>query len=165
MQELKTLIQIFTTVMILLFLPTENRVFLFNSNPETLYGEFTVATINDNSYTVIKNISKQKVQTNIGLKSLLISRNISKKQSVLLNNTTSVPPQSYSIIVHNKSDINRLACIAPGYYFLPQELIVVTKSEQDNRLILIFIIIGSVGFLAYLCTSHYYQASAKQEIE
>ncbi len=147
--RVRALAEWFVILLLLLFLPAENRLILFDTNPEDWYGEVLIGD-DTNTVIVAKNATKsQAVDSKTGPARRAAILQAGQKEGLFLHRLQAVLPESLAVIqvpqgVAGLED--RVVFMDDKYYFKPGRLSLMTRSDFYTS----YLLIGGLlaGFLA-----------------
>lgn len=153
--ELSKLVpQLIGIVFMFIFLPLENRIFLFHNNPDSYYGEFKVKCKHQD-YIIAKNCADDDVKLDKNTIRRLYSKNIGNKQAEFSEkDNLKIPQSSYALIIVDKFKfpLHQRVIEINNKEYRVKELNLITDAEANFSYFITLFLIFLVSILVYLIT-------------
>lgn len=152
MTTMKTVFQWAVLALVLLFVPEQNRLVVFDSEPGDRYGEFYLTTPG-RSIIIAKNSQGEAVEWRIGQSYESVSVQGRRSQLLAVRSQISAPPYSVSVLdvssIGENEIRSRVVHSDSGSFFHPGPLTLLTRFDLVNLYFLGSILAGGLLGLGF----------------
>jgi hypothetical protein len=156
MIDLKTIRDWFVIFLILLFLPKDNPISIFDVRPQDWYGELSMQ-VNGHLVIIGKNSYSEGVQLGLKGGGEVISLQAGQKEGIRMPDLAQALPESVLVIQASQAQNagpTRTAMLDSKYYFSPGPLSILTQADLYNAYLIIGLLIAGFMFLGFLIARH-----------
>lgn len=164
MIDRKTLRDWFVILMLLLFLPEENRLMVFGTKPADWYGELQIP-LNGETLIIAKNARDKSVDLGmIDLKEAFALQ-VGQNHGISVGDIRRGPPESIIVmrVARAGTDTGRRALFSDDYYFEPGPLSVLTEADFYYGYLLVAILIGGFMILGFAIARYGVEENSEAE--